>query len=176
MCYSSHHPQDVLLAQLSLYVHKSGLKPDSFNLIFNYVPPLYTEGETYRFTSHRSCCLCVSVCFFVRVCRRSKRHVHQMLIQCWPTVCDDDPTLGSCRLVLPASTARPTAHAANTRRWTSAGFILGQRRRRCGRIGPVLGQRLVFARSVDRLHIVFCTSPGVKILKLLPHWLSLKTI
>ena len=32
--HSSHHPQEVLLAQFSLYVHKSGLKPDSFNLIF----------------------------------------------------------------------------------------------------------------------------------------------
>ena len=29
---SSHHPQEVLLAQLSLYVHKGGLKPDSFHL------------------------------------------------------------------------------------------------------------------------------------------------
>ena len=29
---SSHHPQDVLLAQFSLYVHKRGLKPDSFHL------------------------------------------------------------------------------------------------------------------------------------------------
>ena len=28
---SSHHPQKVLLAQLSLYVHKGGLKPDSFH-------------------------------------------------------------------------------------------------------------------------------------------------
>ena len=26
---SSHHPQDVLLAQFSLYVHKGGLKPNS---------------------------------------------------------------------------------------------------------------------------------------------------
>ena len=26
---SSHHPQEVLLAQFSLYVHKGGLKPDS---------------------------------------------------------------------------------------------------------------------------------------------------
>ena len=30
---SSHHPQEVLLAQFSLYVHKSGLKPDSFHLL-----------------------------------------------------------------------------------------------------------------------------------------------
>ena len=35
----SHHPQDVLLAQFSLYVHKSGLKPDSFHfyITFNLV-------------------------------------------------------------------------------------------------------------------------------------------
>ena len=30
---SSHHPQEVLLAQFTLYVHKGGLKPDSFHLI-----------------------------------------------------------------------------------------------------------------------------------------------
>ena len=28
--HSSHHPQKVFLAQFSLYVHKSGLKPDSY--------------------------------------------------------------------------------------------------------------------------------------------------
>ena len=31
---SSHHPQEVLMAQFSLYVHKGGLKPHSFNLIY----------------------------------------------------------------------------------------------------------------------------------------------
>ena len=31
--HSSHHPQEVLLAQFSLYVHKGGLKPDSFYFI-----------------------------------------------------------------------------------------------------------------------------------------------
>ena len=30
---SSHHLQEVLLAQFSLYVHKGGLKPDSFHFI-----------------------------------------------------------------------------------------------------------------------------------------------
>ena len=34
---SSHHPQEVLLAQLSLYVHKGGLKPDSFHFILSLV-------------------------------------------------------------------------------------------------------------------------------------------
>ena len=32
---SSHHPQEVLLAQFSLYVHKGGLKPDSFHFLTN---------------------------------------------------------------------------------------------------------------------------------------------
>ena len=29
--HSSHHPQEAFLAQFSLYVHKGGLKPDSFH-------------------------------------------------------------------------------------------------------------------------------------------------
>ena len=33
---SSHHPQVVLLAQFRLYVHESGLKPDSFHFIYIY--------------------------------------------------------------------------------------------------------------------------------------------
>ena len=32
---SSHHPQEVLLAQFSLYLHKSGLKPYSFHIYLN---------------------------------------------------------------------------------------------------------------------------------------------
>ena len=32
---SSHHPQEVLLAQFSLYVHKGGLKPDLFHFYPN---------------------------------------------------------------------------------------------------------------------------------------------
>ena len=35
---SSHHPQEVLLAQFNLYVHKGGLKPDSFHFIFAIRP------------------------------------------------------------------------------------------------------------------------------------------
>ena len=31
----SHHPQEVPLAKFSLYVHKSGLKPDSFHFFFS---------------------------------------------------------------------------------------------------------------------------------------------
>ena len=31
--HTSHHPQEVLLAQFNLYVHKGGIKPDSFHLV-----------------------------------------------------------------------------------------------------------------------------------------------
>ena len=32
LSHSSHHPQEVFLTQFNLYVHKSGLKLDSFHL------------------------------------------------------------------------------------------------------------------------------------------------
>ena len=41
---SSHHPQEVLLAQFSLYVHKSGLKPDSFHFISR---PVQTHDSNF---------------------------------------------------------------------------------------------------------------------------------
>ena len=42
---SPHHPQEVLLAQFSLYVHKAGLKPDSFHFLQTI------SGENYEFKS-----------------------------------------------------------------------------------------------------------------------------
>ena len=44
---SSHHPQEVLLAQFSLYVHKGGLKPDSFHFLFvkKWRPNDYIQSE-----------------------------------------------------------------------------------------------------------------------------------
>ena len=44
---SSHHHQEVLLAQFSLYVHKGGLKPDSFHLLDSLVFPI-TISWTFR--------------------------------------------------------------------------------------------------------------------------------
>ena len=44
---SSHHPQEVLLAQFSLYVHKGGLKPDSFHLFrLGIKPHILLDGTT----------------------------------------------------------------------------------------------------------------------------------
>ena len=51
---SSHHPQEVLLAQFSLYVHKGGLKPDSFHIISSGVmldPSILREYITYSVIS-----------------------------------------------------------------------------------------------------------------------------
>ena len=44
---SSHHPQEVLLAQFSLYVHKGSLKPDSFHL-FSVYHVLQWVSDTIR--------------------------------------------------------------------------------------------------------------------------------
>ena len=47
---SSHHPQEVLLAQFSLYVHKGGLKPDSFHFISLF--GVLAHGLTWRYVAH----------------------------------------------------------------------------------------------------------------------------
>ena len=41
---SSHHPQEVLLAQFSLYVHKGGLKPDSFHFTVHVSLPFINKS------------------------------------------------------------------------------------------------------------------------------------
>ena len=40
----SHAPQEVLMAQFSLYVHKRGLKPDSFH----FIPPWFQKWQERR--------------------------------------------------------------------------------------------------------------------------------
>ena len=62
---SSHHPQEVLLAQFSLYVHKGGLKPDSFHL----------HVERHQTRSQQT------------------RGVEPMLFQCWASAVGGGPTL-----------------------------------------------------------------------------------
>ena len=57
---SSHHPQEVLLALFSLYVHKGGLKPDSFHFIYLHLFHAWsrnskgtTAGSKYRMKPER---------------------------------------------------------------------------------------------------------------------------
>ena len=52
LSHSSHHPQEVLLAQFSLYVHKGGLKPDSLYFIFNI---LNIPGFLWRLLRTKIC-------------------------------------------------------------------------------------------------------------------------
>ena len=53
---SSHHPQEVLLAQFSLYVHKGGLKPDSFHFIL-FVIICNTALLCDRLCLHHATCI-----------------------------------------------------------------------------------------------------------------------
>ena len=55
---SSHHPQEVLMAQFSLYVPKGGLKPDSFHFpcimnsgqsLFNHLSPHAALKHHFKF-------------------------------------------------------------------------------------------------------------------------------
>ena len=48
---SSHHPQEALLAQFSLYVHKGGLKPDSFHFISCFHVSYKYYSDHYRPTA-----------------------------------------------------------------------------------------------------------------------------
>ena len=54
---SSHHPQEVLLAQFSLYVHKGGLKPDSFHFIQS--DPRQVKKAEIRFVVSMACYQCI---------------------------------------------------------------------------------------------------------------------
>ena len=60
--HSSHHPQEVLPAQYSLYVHNSGLKPDSF--YFFYTISLYPQliwPFTWNLLAYTQCSSCYDV-------------------------------------------------------------------------------------------------------------------
>ena len=68
---SSHHPQEVLLAQFSLYVHKGGLKPDSFHFI-SFLKLLDPKH--------------------VLICPVNTKQLYDFM-QCWTNVEDVGPTL-----------------------------------------------------------------------------------
>ena len=58
---SSHHPQEVLLAQFSLYVHKGGLKPDSFH--FHYISFHFHASDISVFVEVSRALLFLKICF-----------------------------------------------------------------------------------------------------------------
>ena len=56
--HSSHHPQEVLLAQFSLYVHKGGLKPDSFHLINKIIKKILLFSFCLPWLDSYFCMIC----------------------------------------------------------------------------------------------------------------------
>ena len=79
------HPQEVLLAQFSLYVHEGGVK---LHLVIHsfFLSSLSTLSVTL---------LSMVITFILLAFKRSLTvHInHPMLIQCWATVCDAGPSL-----------------------------------------------------------------------------------
>ena len=69
---SSHHPQEVLLAQFSLYVHKGGLKPDSFHL----------PSSDFDLAQHFSCSVKTVECgqIFLLACRQLRKKAQHNFI------------------------------------------------------------------------------------------------
>ena len=70
---SSHHPQEVLLAQFSLYVHKGGLKPDSFHF-FNAF-----RRSKFRFCIAKNVWLDTTIIEIAQVLRKLSTEVIFML-------------------------------------------------------------------------------------------------
>ena len=82
---SSHHPQDILLAQFSIYVQKGGLKPDSFHLY--YFMQCWTNVENVVPTLYK----CYTNVLCLLGCRRTfsqTLYIYSMLAQCWASVAD----------------------------------------------------------------------------------------
>ena len=83
----------------------------SRNVLAYYCSPLYTEGETYRFTSHRS-----FLCHISFVSVRSvpsvyhaggqTRDVDPLSGYCWPTVYDAGPTIAQYWVTVSCLTPR----------------------------------------------------------------------
>ena len=112
---SSHHPQEVFLAQFSLYVHTGGAKPDSFNFI--------------------------SVAILPWLCRKRCKAIftiHYQLSTCLPRI-----IAWICIILMIVVSIR--AFAANKTRWNNDVSKLVQRLRRWPNIKTSLFQRVVFA-------------------------------
>ena len=89
--HSSHHPQEVLLAQFSLYVHKSGLKPDSFNWL-RYIDPMWVhywasvaDGGPIlnQHLVNVPCCLRYMQCLFTLIKTIAHKYPHRLFYLSW---------------------------------------------------------------------------------------------
>ena len=81
---SSHHPQEVLLAQLSLYVHKGGLKPDSFHFLTSSV-----SASALAFTcghDNLASFLCILLKFILHAANNQLDN-KRIVLKCWHCDC-----------------------------------------------------------------------------------------
>ena len=89
---SSHHPQEVLLAQFSLYVHKGGLKPDSFHFLQTgklpddwveaNVAPVFKKGDRHSPANYRPIsltCVCAKILEHI-ICKQIISHFSKNII------------------------------------------------------------------------------------------------
>ena len=86
---SSHHPQEVLLAQFSLYVHKGGLKPDSFHFLRQKESRSLEIIRKARYNEQCHIQHCTLGSF------EEFGYIEPMVGQGWPAVCNICPALGN---------------------------------------------------------------------------------
>ena len=65
--HSFPHPQEVLLTQFSLYVHKSGIESDSF-YFYIYLYHKWVIVITFLYVYKINVCLCTRICMSVYIC------------------------------------------------------------------------------------------------------------
>ena len=150
---SSHNPQEVLLAQFSLYVHESGLNPDSFHLCLYDVPRTHARlrlriGRGHHCPSGRvnplpsldiqiRCILNIKTPELVdSATTQETRDVYPMLVQCWNDVVDGGPTLN--------------------RHWVRVSCLLG----RCPRRFSIAGERARTHGVILPTQILFNIGPA----------------
>ena len=62
---SSHHPQVILLAQFSLYVHKGGLKPNSFHFLDKMIEEQMGKKTRYMYLVYIYSFICCITNIFI---------------------------------------------------------------------------------------------------------------
>ena len=125
--HSSHRPQEVLLAQFSLCVHKNGLSPIHF---------IFSHSKGGR---------CGLIHSFVCFQSRSRRLLHFFFFggggesTCFNmAMIENDLDLRVQKNIL-------TTYPATMSHWAHVSLLLGQRRRWWSNSKPALGQRLMLA-------------------------------
>ena len=127
---SSHHPQEVLLAQFSLYVHKGGLKPDSFHFI---TVCNSDNDDTAEIECLNQRYMAPKLSFFVKciIQSESDRWITDALpehtIYSRASVAEGCPTLSHSWANVYCLQVFRWVIPANTMHWTNVGLMIDQR-------------------------------------------------